>query len=260
MTVPGETVSGSSPGAGPGPALTSTASTLGGFRWIDRRLFEVVGGWVPTVAEPATKRWLAAVARHHAWRADQWAARFPVVRELDLAAATRPPPGWAEALDLLAATDRGAVAWSAATSAATDRGVVVGSAATSAATRAGGGSVATDATADAGGGAVSADAGGRVPVGGGAVPVTPGRLAGLVRVVLPRLVVLHDGWVAVLSPVADGALLRTLRMVVADEVDDWRAGERVLQAVLAGGSELVLAADFQCRIEGLLVAGGAAGV
>jgi hypothetical protein len=210
MTAPEKTPSGPRPGAG--PALTSTAATLGGFRWIDQRLFEVVGGWVPSVAEPAAKRWLAAVARHHAWRADQWADRFPVVRGLDLAAATRSPPGWIEALDLLAAGD-------------------------------GGGRVRV------GGGAV-----------GGAVSMTPARLAGLVRVVLPRLVVLHDGWVAVLSPVADGALLRTLRLVVADEVDDWRAGEQVLQAVLAGGCDLALVADFQCRTEGLLVAGGAAGV
>jgi hypothetical protein len=181
-------------GAAPAPTLASTAVRLGGWRWVDLRLFEVVGGWAAEVPEPAAKVWLAAAARHHAWRADQWTDRFPRLREFDLAAATVAPDGWEPALAALSGT-------------------------------------------------------GRPP---GEVP-TAARLAGLVRVVLPRLVVGHDALLSALSPEADGALRRTLKMVVADEVDDWRTGESILQALLVDGSVVAQAAAAQATLEATLV-------
>jgi hypothetical protein len=230
MTVPG------SPGAlGPGPSLESTATRLGGFRWVDLRLFEVVGGWVPDVPEPAVKRWLAGAARHHAWRADQWADRFPAVRSFDLATLTVPPPRWAAALDHLS---------SAPTS-------VVGPASP-------GPTRSVDAPALAGSAVLAAPPVPSAPpdvVPGPAATGTTGRLAGLVRVVLPRLVVAHDGLLGELSPVADGALLRTLRMILVDELDDWRAGEALLQTLLVTAHDVAAAAAVQARVEEVLVGG-----
>jgi hypothetical protein len=178
---------------GPGPTLADTAGNLGAWRWLDQRLFEVAGGWVPTVPEPAAKVWLAEVARHHAWRAEQWADRFPVLRELDLVAATAAPPDWSAAVETL---------------------------------------VGPPEPAD-----------------------TVEKLAGLVRVVLPRLLVAHERVLRRLSPVADGALLRTMRMVVADELDDWRSGEAVLQPLVRDAGAARRAADAQARVEVALLAG-----
>jgi hypothetical protein len=48
------------------------------FAWIERRLFEVVGGWVPSVPEPAVKLVLRAQSFHHAWHGELWTGLVPV--------------------------------------------------------------------------------------------------------------------------------------------------------------------------------------
>ena len=44
----------------------------GHYAWLERRLFEVLGGWVPSVTEPAVKVLLRAQSHEHAWHADLW--------------------------------------------------------------------------------------------------------------------------------------------------------------------------------------------
>jgi hypothetical protein len=54
----------------PGLTIDETARFLGHATWIERRLFEVLGGYVQTVPEPSVKLALARHSRHHAWHAE----------------------------------------------------------------------------------------------------------------------------------------------------------------------------------------------
>jgi len=76
--------------------IVEAAHRLRGWAWIERRLFEVVGRWATDTPEPDIARWLATAAHHHAWRADLWDERVPVLHDVEAAA---PPAGWAALLD-----------------------------------------------------------------------------------------------------------------------------------------------------------------
>jgi len=82
------------------------------------------------------------------------------------------------------------------------------------------------------------------------------RLVGVHRVVLPRLVAAHAEHLDACSPVADGPTMRTLRLVLQDEGEDQRAGERLLQRLLRSQGDVERAAAHQALIESLLVEGG----
>lgn len=59
--------------------LVDAARLIGHYSWIESRSFEVLGGWVATVPEPAAKLLLDEHARHHAWHAELWWDRLPEV-------------------------------------------------------------------------------------------------------------------------------------------------------------------------------------
>lgn len=71
--------------------LPATAAVVGGWAWLDERLFEVVGGWVPTTPEPAAKVHLAAQSRRHGWHARLWRDRLPELREHPVSQLVAPP-------------------------------------------------------------------------------------------------------------------------------------------------------------------------
>jgi hypothetical protein len=58
-------------------SLVLAAQTIGGYVWLEERLFEILGGWVPAVVEPAIKLRFAAESHHHAWHASLWRDRLP---------------------------------------------------------------------------------------------------------------------------------------------------------------------------------------
>ena len=62
--------------------LVDGARRLGHLVWFERRMFEVLGGWVPSTAEPEAKLALGAHRRHAGWRAGQLFDRLPEQREL----------------------------------------------------------------------------------------------------------------------------------------------------------------------------------
>lgn len=64
-------------------SLLGAARIIGGYVWLEERLFEVVGGWVPSVAEAVVKLRLEADSHHHAWHAALWRERLPVLQEFD---------------------------------------------------------------------------------------------------------------------------------------------------------------------------------
>jgi len=57
------------------------------------------------------------------------------------------------------------------------------------------------------------------------------RLSGLYEVVLPGLIAAYTDHLQRTTPVTDGPTIRALRLVLADEEEDARTGERVLQAL-----------------------------
>src|SRR5262245_27533430 len=145
----------------------SLRATASHFAWLERRLFEVLGGWVPSVPEPEVKVLLRAQSFEHAWHADLW-------EDLTLGATARPsaaPDGLAEVLDAVAAA-----------------------------------------------------------------PATRDRLAGVYRVVLPRLVDVYGALSDAAVPASDRPLVRALGLMLADDVPAITDAERLIGA-LAGGGE-----------------------
>ena len=171
--------------------LHATARRAGAARWLDGRLFEILGAWVPSTPEPEVKIALAAQSSHHGWHATLWDERLPTLHDVDPASWIASPPGVAAAVAHLA-----------------------------------------EATG------------------------TVERLAGVHRALLPRLAAAHAAHLEVASPVADGPTIRTLRLVLQDELEDLRAGERLLQGLLDTRADVERAAAHQAAVESLLVEAG----
>lgn len=86
--------------------LEESARLAGGHAWRERRLFEIVGGWVATTPEPEAKLLFDRHSHHHAWRAGQWWDRLPVLADVDREElAGTAGPGMAAALEVLAAAE-----------------------------------------------------------------------------------------------------------------------------------------------------------
>ena len=71
--------------------LEDSARLAGGHCWVERRLFEITGGWVTSTPEPEVKLMLDRHSQHHAWRAEQWWDRLPVLDDVDRDALVAPP-------------------------------------------------------------------------------------------------------------------------------------------------------------------------
>ncbi|HEY6318109.1 MAG TPA: hypothetical protein VI462_09520 [Acidimicrobiia bacterium] len=82
--------------------IDATAARVSDACWRERAAFAVLGGWVPTVPEPAAKLLVARHSRHHGWHAELLAEVRPVFRAHD--GATEPVPldeRWVGALDVV---------------------------------------------------------------------------------------------------------------------------------------------------------------
>ncbi|MGH9080382.1 MAG: hypothetical protein ACRDYE_09985 [Acidimicrobiales bacterium] len=87
----------------------------------------------------------------------------------------------------------------------------------------------------------------------GALP----RLAGLYRVALPRLVTSYERHLRAVAPVTDAPVGRALRLVLNDEIEDWRAGEHLVQRLVTRPHDVVAVHEFLQRLESAVVAAGA---
>jgi hypothetical protein len=157
---------------------------------MEQRLFELSGAWAAEVTVPEVQIHLDQVSGQHAWHAELWMARLPVLDGTDPEALTRPA------------------------------GPAVGPL--------------FDALVDSSG--------------------TVERLAGLYRVVLPRLLVTYDRHLLRAAPVADAPTVRALRLVRRDEIESWQEGEALLQRLLVGPGDAAAAAAVQQRLESSVVA------
>ena len=71
-------------GRSPGSSrVEESARRVGHYKWIEMRLFEVLGGWVATVPELDVKLRLGTHCYHHAWHAELWHKRLPELREMN---------------------------------------------------------------------------------------------------------------------------------------------------------------------------------
>lgn len=81
-------------------------------------------------------------------------------------------------------------------------------------------------------------------------------LVGVYRLAIPRMIVVYGNHLAEARPVADGPIIRTLDLVLGDEVRDWREGEALLQScVLRSGENVRQAASHQASCEAAWVRG-----
>jgi hypothetical protein len=181
--------------------LDHSARLAGGFRWVEQRLFEVMGKWSLTYPDPSVQIFLDTHSLRHGWHADLWRDRLPVMAGSDPDAWTRPPGATAELFDRL--------------------GAEVGE--------------------DGSGG--EADPEGSAVVG----------LAGLYRVVLPRLMTTYALRQELATPVADGPALRVLSLVMRDDLEEWLAGERLVEAQLDRRDLVERAHRFQAELEAMVV-------
>jgi hypothetical protein len=63
--------------------LEEAARRAGGHRWVEARLFEILGGWVASTGEVDARLLFDRHSQHHAWRAGQWWDRLPVLADVD---------------------------------------------------------------------------------------------------------------------------------------------------------------------------------
>jgi hypothetical protein len=83
---------------------------LGGYQWVERRVFEVLGSWVGAEAVPEARVLFDVQSQHHGWHAELFAERMPAIEGVDPAIYVLPPS--AEVDQLLATLGGGAMSTS----------------------------------------------------------------------------------------------------------------------------------------------------
>ncbi len=71
--------------------VDETARRVGNYKWIEMRIFELMGGWVATVPELDVKLRLGTHCYHHAFHSELWHKRLPELREMNPERLTVPP-------------------------------------------------------------------------------------------------------------------------------------------------------------------------
>ncbi len=81
--------------------IEELAALVGAYTWLERRLFELTGGWAaggadhdgPEAAAAECRVWCAAASRRHGALAGRWAERLPVRAGVDATSLVVPPDG-----------------------------------------------------------------------------------------------------------------------------------------------------------------------
>src|SRR6476619_7619206 len=86
------------------------------------------------------------------------------------------------------------------------------------------------------------------------------KLTGVYRVLIPRKIAAYTFHLNNTSTITDAPTIRSLKFALADEFEDWRDGEMLLQSLIDSDEEVDRATAHQTRLESLMVkAGGIAG-
>jgi hypothetical protein len=192
--------------------LAATTTMVGEYRWIENALYAMLGEWVTDMPVAAVQVHLDGQSLRHAWHADLWADRLPVLAGADPAGATAPSAPSAAAFAALSGVSPSYE-----------------------------GPGSTWPPADQGS-----------PGRPSALP----RLAGLYRVILPRLITSYERHLRAVDPVIDGAVARALRLVLNDEIEDWHAGERLVQRLVTRPHDVAAVHEFLQRLESAVVGAG----
>ncbi len=180
--------------------LVESARLLGSYRWVELRLFEILGSWVANETEPEARLLFDLQSRHHAWHAELWGESLP-----DVDSVVDP--------DLLTV--------------APDKG--------------------TEELMSSLGGVPGSEEG-----SGGTLV----RLVGLARVVLPRLVCGYGYHLSRAVPVSDAPVIRSLRLALRDDMEDWQAVELMVQSLIRRPHDVAVVTAHQQRLEALVVGSG----
>ncbi len=70
-------------GEHPSLDLLAAAEMIGGYRWLEHRLFEITGAWSAQAHDPGVRLHLFEASHQHAWHAQLWADRLPQLDQLD---------------------------------------------------------------------------------------------------------------------------------------------------------------------------------
>jgi hypothetical protein len=86
------------------------------------------------------------------------------------------------------------------------------------------------------------------------------KLAGVYRVLIPHKIAAYTYHLNNTSTITDAPTIRSLRLVLNDELEDWRDGEMLLQSLIETEDEVDRAASHQAGLERIMLrAGGIAG-
>ena len=194
-------------------SLEANAALVGEYRWIEHALYRLLGEWVSDMPIASVQVHLDAQSMRHAWHAELWAERLPVLAGAD-------PDGWTTPSGPTTALFAALSGW-----------------------------------------APPADSPGSTwPPAADAVFGHPGalpRLAALYRVVLPRLVTTYERHLRVVTPMTDAPVARALRLTLNDEIDDWHAGERMVERLVSRPHDVAAVYEFLQRLESVVVGAGA---
>jgi hypothetical protein len=72
-------------------SVEETARRVGHYKWVEMKIFEMMGGWVATVPELDIKLRLGTHCYHHAFHSELWHKRLPELREMNPERLTVPP-------------------------------------------------------------------------------------------------------------------------------------------------------------------------
>ena len=72
-------------------SVEETARRAGNYKWLEMKIFELMGGWVATVPELDIKLRLGTHCYHHAFHSELWHKRLPELREMSPEKVTVPP-------------------------------------------------------------------------------------------------------------------------------------------------------------------------
>jgi len=86
------------------------------------------------------------------------------------------------------------------------------------------------------------------------------KLVGVYRVFIPRFIAAYTYHLNGTSEITDAPTIRSLKLILQDEFDDWRDGEMLIQSLIDTPEEAARAASHQQRLESIMVeAGGITG-
>src|SRR5438552_14686363 len=86
------------------------------------------------------------------------------------------------------------------------------------------------------------------------------KLVGVYRVLIPHKIAAYTYHLNNTSTITDAPTIRSLKLALNDELEDWRDGEMLIQSLLETEDDVKRAAAHQQRLEAILVrAGGIAG-